>query len=55
MAIWRLSMKSRIRVTPSNIYLSLPDAFKGKRAHFDPNVIGLLTDWLNNKGITHED
>lgn len=36
-------------------YLSLPDAFKGKRAHFDPNVIGLLTDWLNNKGITHED
>ena len=36
-------------------YLSLPDAFKGKRAQFDPNVIGLLSDWLNNKGITHED
>jgi pimeloyl-ACP methyl ester carboxylesterase len=36
-------------------YLSLADAFKGKRAQFDPNVIGLLTDWLNNKAITHED
>jgi pimeloyl-ACP methyl ester carboxylesterase len=36
-------------------YLSVADAFKGKRAQFDPNVIGLLTDWLNNKAITHED
>jgi len=36
-------------------YLSLADAFKGKRARFDPKVIGLLTDWLSNKAITHED
>jgi pimeloyl-ACP methyl ester carboxylesterase len=36
-------------------YLSLADAFKGKRARFDPNIIGLLTDWLQNKAITHED
>jgi pimeloyl-ACP methyl ester carboxylesterase len=36
-------------------YLSLADAFKGKRARFDPKVIGLLTDWLGNKAITHED
>jgi pimeloyl-ACP methyl ester carboxylesterase len=36
-------------------YLSLGDAFKDKRAHFDPKVIGLLIDWLNNKAITHED
>jgi pimeloyl-ACP methyl ester carboxylesterase len=36
-------------------YLSLADAFKGKRARFDPKVIGLLTDWLSNKAVTHED
>ena len=36
-------------------YLTLADAFKGKRAPFDPNVIGLLSDWLQNKAITHED
>jgi len=36
-------------------YLSLADAFKGKRARFDPNVTGLLVDWLQNKAITHED
>jgi pimeloyl-ACP methyl ester carboxylesterase len=36
-------------------YLTLADAFKGKRAQFDPNIIGLLTDWLQNKAITHED
>jgi len=36
-------------------YLSVADAFKGKRAAFDPNIIGLLTDWLQNKAITHED
>ena len=36
-------------------YLSLADAFKGKRAPFDPNMIGLLADWLQNKAITHED
>ena len=36
-------------------YLSLDDAFKGKSAPFDPKVIGLLTDWLRNKAITHED
>jgi pimeloyl-ACP methyl ester carboxylesterase len=36
-------------------YLSLSDAFKDKRARFDPKVVGLLTDWLNNKAITHED
>ena len=36
-------------------YLSLADAFTGKRAQFDPKLIGLLTDWLNNQAITHED
>ncbi len=36
-------------------YLSLADAFKGKRAQFDPKMIGLLTDWLSNKAITRED
>jgi pimeloyl-ACP methyl ester carboxylesterase len=36
-------------------YLSLADAFKGKRAAFDPKVIGLLADWLRNKAITHDD
>jgi pimeloyl-ACP methyl ester carboxylesterase len=36
-------------------YLSLADAFKGKRAEFDPKMIALLTDWLSNKAITHED
>ena len=36
-------------------YLSLADAFNGKRAPFDPRVIGLLADWLRNKAITHED
>jgi pimeloyl-ACP methyl ester carboxylesterase len=36
-------------------YLSLADAFKGKRASFDPKMIGLLADWLRNKAITHED
>jgi hypothetical protein len=36
-------------------YSSLRDAFNDRRAHFDPKVIGLLTDWLNNKAITHED
>jgi len=36
-------------------YLSLTEAFKDKRAQFDPKVIGLLTDWLRNKAITHED
>lgn len=36
-------------------YLSLSDAFKGKSVAFDPKVIGLLTDWLRNKAITHED
>ena len=36
-------------------YLSLADAFKGKRAQFDPKMITLLADWLNNKAITHED
>jgi pimeloyl-ACP methyl ester carboxylesterase len=35
-------------------YLSLADAFKGKRAPFDPKIIGLLADWLRNEGITHE-
>jgi pimeloyl-ACP methyl ester carboxylesterase len=36
-------------------YLTLGDAFKGKRAAFDPKVIGLLADWLRNEAITHED
>jgi pimeloyl-ACP methyl ester carboxylesterase len=36
-------------------YLNLADAFKGKRAQFDPKIIGLLADWLNNKATTHED
>ena len=36
-------------------YLSLADAFSGKRAPFDPKVIALLTDWLRNQAITHED
>lgn len=36
-------------------YLSLADAFKGKSVAFDPKVIALLTDWLRNKAITHED
>jgi len=36
-------------------YLSLADAFKGKRAPFDPKMIGLLADWLRNEAITHED
>jgi len=36
-------------------YLGLADAFKGKSAPFDPKVIALLTDWLRNKAITHED
>jgi len=36
-------------------YLSVADAFKGKRTGFDRNIIGLLTDWLQNKAITHED
>lgn len=36
-------------------YLSLADAFKGKSAAFDPKTVGLLTDWLRNKVITHED
>jgi pimeloyl-ACP methyl ester carboxylesterase len=36
-------------------YLSLADAFKGKSAPFDPKVVGLLTDWLSNKAIIHED
>jgi pimeloyl-ACP methyl ester carboxylesterase len=36
-------------------YLSLADAFNGKRAPFDPKVIGLLADWLRNEAITHED
>jgi pimeloyl-ACP methyl ester carboxylesterase len=36
-------------------YLSLADAFKGKRAPFDPKLIGLLVDWLRNEAITHED
>ena len=36
-------------------YLSLADAFKGKKAPFDPKVIALITDWLRNKAITHED
>ena len=36
-------------------YLNLADAFKGKSAPFDPKVTTLLTDWLRNKAITHED
>jgi len=36
-------------------YLSLADAFKGKRAAFDSKVIGLLADWLRKEAITHED
>ena len=36
-------------------YLSMADAFKGNRAPFDPKVIELITDWLRNKAITHED
>jgi pimeloyl-ACP methyl ester carboxylesterase len=36
-------------------YLSLADAFKGKRAPFEPKLIGLLADWLRNQAITHED
>jgi pimeloyl-ACP methyl ester carboxylesterase len=36
-------------------YLTLADAFKGKSAPFDPKMVGLLTDWLQNKAITHED
>jgi hypothetical protein len=36
-------------------YLSLADAFKGKSEPFDPKVVGLLTDWLCNRAITHED
>jgi len=36
-------------------YLSLADAFKGKRALFDPKVAELLSDWLRNVAITHED
>lgn len=36
-------------------YLNLVDAFKGKRAPFDPKMIGLLAGWLQNKAITHED
>jgi pimeloyl-ACP methyl ester carboxylesterase len=36
-------------------YLTLADAFKDKSAPFDPKVTGLITDWLRNKAITHED
>jgi pimeloyl-ACP methyl ester carboxylesterase len=36
-------------------YLSMADAFKGKRAPFDAKLIGLLADWLQNRAITHED
>ena len=36
-------------------YLSLADAFKGKSAAFDPKVVGLITDWLRNNAIAHED
>src|SRR5204863_5589855 len=36
-------------------YLSVADAFKGKRAAFDSKVIGLLADWLRNEAIMHED
>jgi pimeloyl-ACP methyl ester carboxylesterase len=36
-------------------YLNLADAFKGRSVAFDPKVIELLTDWLCNKAITHED
>ena len=36
-------------------YLSLEDAFKDKRAPFDPKVTTLLVDWLRNQAITHED
>jgi pimeloyl-ACP methyl ester carboxylesterase len=36
-------------------YLSLAEAFKGKSAPFDPKIIGLLSDWLRNEAITHED
>jgi pimeloyl-ACP methyl ester carboxylesterase len=36
-------------------YLSVADAFKGKRAPFDSNTIGLLADWLLKEAITHED
>jgi pimeloyl-ACP methyl ester carboxylesterase len=36
-------------------YLSLADAFKGRRAPFDPKMIGLLADWLRNEAVTHED
>jgi pimeloyl-ACP methyl ester carboxylesterase len=35
-------------------YLNLADAFKGKSAPFDSKPIGLITDWLHNKAITHE-
>jgi pimeloyl-ACP methyl ester carboxylesterase len=35
-------------------YLSLADAFNGKSAPFDSKPIGLITDWLHNKAITHE-
>ena len=30
-------------------YLSFPDAFKGKSAPFDPNVLRLLTDWFKQQ------
>jgi pimeloyl-ACP methyl ester carboxylesterase len=36
-------------------YLSLADAFREKRAQFDPKMIALLTDWLSSQAITHED
>ena len=36
-------------------YLNVVDAFKGKRAPFDSNTIGLLADWLLKEAITHED
>jgi len=36
-------------------YLNFADAFKGKRAPFDPKVTGLLVDWLKHEAITRED
>jgi pimeloyl-ACP methyl ester carboxylesterase len=36
-------------------YLNLAEAFKGKSAPFDSKVTTLLTDWLHNKAVTHED
>ena len=35
-------------------YENLSDAFHGKEAKFDPKVVRLLTDWLQEREQKHE-